>query len=107
MLYWTKLDYIVDERTTTSNTIQGNRKLRKREYRKLMNLFAALDFDNKPRLECWSITDGAQWVIERRTADNFKAYFTNLGFMKIDALYSYLISLAGIEADYASGYCQW
>ena len=72
-----------------------------------MRLFAVLDFDNKPRRRDWPMTDGAQWVIERRTADTFKAYFTNLGGMKIDALYSYLISLAGIEADYASEYCDW
>ena len=26
---------------------------------------------------------------------------------KHDALYSYLISLAGIEADYVSEYCHW
>ena len=109
-LYWTKLDYIdytIDEHTlsATYNPIQGNRELSKHEYRKLMNLFAPLDFDNKPRRRDWPMTDGAQWVIERRTADTFKAYFTNLCGMKIDALYSYLISLAGIEADYASGYC--
>ena len=109
-LYWTKLDYIdytIDELTlsATYNPIQGNRELSKREYRKLMNLFAALDFDNKPRRQDWPMTDGAQWVIERRTTDTFKAYFTNLGGMKLDALYSYLISLAGIDADYASEYC--
>ncbi len=109
-LYWTKLDYIdytIVEHTlsATYNPIQGNRELSKHEYRKLMNLFAPLDFDNKPRRQDWPMTDGAQWVIERRTADTFKAYFTNLGGMKIDALYSYLISLAGIDADYASGYC--
>ena len=109
-LYWTKLDYIdytIDELTlsATYNPIQGNRELSKREYRKLMNLFAALDFDNKPRRQDWPMTDGAQWVNERRTTDTFKAYFTNLGGMKLDALYSYLISLAGIDADYASEYC--
>ena len=36
-----------------------------------------------------------------------KAHYSNLGGMKIDALYSYLISLAGIEADYASEYCHY
>ncbi len=34
-----------------------------------------------------------------RTADTFKAYFTNMAGRKYDALYTYLISLAGIEAD--------
>jgi hypothetical protein len=33
------------------------------------------------------------------TADTFKAYFTNMAGRKFDALYTYLISLAGIEAD--------
>ena len=39
-----------------------------------------------------------------RTADIFKANFTNMAGRKYDALYTYLISLAGIEADYASEY---
>ncbi len=106
MLYWTKLDYTVEEQTltTTLNPIHGNRELSKREYRQLMSLFAALDFDNKPRLEYWPMMDGAEWVIERRTADTFKANFTNMAGMKYDALYSYLIKLAGVDADYASDY---
>ena len=107
MLYWTKLDYTIDELTLsgTYNPIQGNRNLSKQEYRKLMQIFSDLDFNNKGHINYMLMTDGAQWVIERRTTDTFKAYFTNLGGMKIDALYSYLISLAGIEADYASEYC--
>ena len=107
MLYWTKLDYTIDEHTLsgTYNPIQGNRNLSKQDYRKLMNLFAPLDFDNKPRRRDWPMTDGAQWVIERRTADTFKASFTNIADSKYDALYSYLIKLAGVDADYASKYC--
>ncbi|MBR3413459.1 MAG: hypothetical protein IKG81_12300 [Bacteroidales bacterium] len=107
MLYWTKLDYTIDEHTLsgTYNPIQGNRNLSKQEYRKLMHIFSDLDFDHKGHINYMPMTDGAQWVIERLTADTFKAYFTNLCGMKIDALYSYLISLAGIEADYASEYC--
>ena len=107
MLYWTKLDYTVEEQTltTTLNPIHGNRELSKREYRQLMSLFAVLDFDNKPRLEYWPMMDGAEWVIERRTADTFKANFTNMAGSKYDALYSYLINLAGVDADYASEYC--
>ncbi len=109
-LYWTKLDYIdytIVEHTlsATYNPIQGNRELSKHEYRKLMSLFAALNFDNKPRREYWPMTDGAQWVIERRTADTFKASFTNIAGEKYGALYSYLIQLAGVDADYASEYC--
>ena len=107
MLYWTKLDYTIDELTLsgTYNPIQGNRNLSKQEYRKLMQIFSDLDFNNKGHINYMLMTDGAQWVIERRTTDTFKAYFTNLGGMKIDALYSYLISLAGIDAGYASEYC--
>ena len=109
MLYWTKLDYTIDEHTlaATYYPIQGNQKLSKREYRKLMSLFAALNFDNKPRREYWPMTDGAQWVIERRTADTFKASFTNIAGEKYGALYSYLVQLSGVDADYASKYCHW
>ena len=109
MLYWTKLDYTIDEHTlaATYYPIQGNQNLSKREYRKLMSLFAALNFDNKPRREYWPMTDGAQWVIERRTADTFKASFTDIAGKKYGALYSYLIQLSGVDADYASKYWNW
>ncbi|MBQ6069377.1 MAG: energy transducer TonB [Bacteroidales bacterium] len=107
MLYWTKLDYTIDEHSLSATyyPIQGSRNLSKQEYSKLMQIFADLDFDHKGHINYTLMMDGAQWVIERRTADTFKAYFTNLGGMKIDALYSYLISLSGIEAGYASEYC--
>ena len=64
-----------------------------------------LDFENKPRLEYWPMMDGAEWVIERRTADTFKANYTNMAGHKYDTFYSYLIKLAGVDADYASEYC--
>ena len=109
MLYWTKLYYTIDEHTLSATyyPIQGNQKLSKREYRKLMCLFAALNFDNKPRREYWPMTDGAQWVIERRTVDTFKASFTNIACEKYGALYSYLVQLSGVDSDYASKYWNW
>ena len=93
--------------TTTLHPLEGQRKLSERDYRKFMELLNELDFDNIPRLQYIPMTDGASWCIERRIADSFKANFTNLGGKKHDALYSYLISLAGIEADYVSEYCHW
>ena len=50
------------------------------------------------------MNDGAQWCIERRTHSGFKAHFTNEAGEKYQALYDYLINLAGIEEDYSSGY---
>ena len=107
MLYWKKLDYTIDEQTwkTTLYPREGQRKLSKRKYRKFLKILNALDFDNLPRMHHQTMLDGAQWCIERRTADSFKAHFTNLAGQKYDDLYSYLIRLAGIEADYASDYC--
>lgn len=112
MLYWTQLDYtaiLID----SVNLIydfelhprHGERKLGKRQYRKLLRLLNDMDFDHLPRIQYRPMIDGADWCIERRTTDGFKANFTNLGGRNHDALYAYLIRLAGIEADYASGYC--
>lgn len=107
MLYWTKLDYTVDEHTlsATYNPIQGKRELSKSDYEKMMRIFAALDFDHMSRCRYIPMTDGAMWVIERRTADTFKANYTNMAGHKYDTFYSYLIKLAGVDADYASEYC--
>ena len=68
-------------------------------------LLNAMDFEHICRMHHVTMLDGAQWCIERRTGDSFKAHFTNMAGQKYDDLYSYLIRLAGIEADYASGYC--
>lgn len=112
MLYWTKLDYsvvIIDSVNFVYDyelhPLHGERKLSKRQYRKMIRLLTDLDFEGLPRIYCWPMIDGAHWCIERRTADGFKAHFTNMGGGKHDALYSYLIRLAGIKADYASRYC--
>ena len=112
MLYWSKLDYsviIID----SVNLIydfelhprHGERKLGKRQYRKLIRLLNDMDFDHLSRIQYMPMVDGADWCIERRTADGFKANFTNLAGGKHDALYSYLIRLARVKADYASRYC--
>lgn len=107
ILYWHKLDYSVDEETwqTTFSPQQGQQRLTKRQYSKLQQLFAELQFDSLPVCHNAMILDGAQWVIERRTGDSFKVYFTNMAGTQIDALYSYLIKLAHIKAPYASEYC--
>lgn len=107
ILYWKKLDYTVDEHTwkTTYHPHEGQRKLNKKEYRQFLMLLNAMDFEHICRMHHVTMLDGAQWCIERRTADSFKAHFTNMAGQKYDDLYSYLIRLAGIEADYASGYC--
>ena len=106
MLYWKKLDFTANENTweITLHPIAGQRKMSEKEYQKFMNLLNALDFDHLCRKWEEAILDGAQWCIERRTSDSFKAHFTNMAGQKYDALYSYLIRLAGVEADYASGY---
>ena len=112
MLYWSKLDYSVII-TDSVNLVynfelhprHGERKLGKRQYRKLTRLLNEMDFDHMPRIQYIPMVDGADWCIERRTADSFKANFTNLAGKKHDALYSYLIRLARVEADYASRYC--
>ena len=106
MLHWTKLDYIVDEHTwkATYNPQQGLKQLTDLQYRKIVSLLTALNFDQLPRMYEISMLDGAQWCIERRTHDDFKAHFTNIAGEKYQAVYDYLIELAGIKADYASEY---
>ena len=106
ILYWKKLDYTVDEHTwkTTYHPHEGQRKLNKKEYRQFLMLLNAMDFEHICRMHHVTMLDGAQWCIERRTADTFKAHFTNMAGEKYAVLYSYLIQLAGIEADYADSY---
>ena len=107
MLYWKQLDFIVDTATLNFTLIprEGQSKLNKRKYRKFLKLWNNMQFDERPRISYRPMIDGAQWCLERRTADSFKAWFTNMAGKKHDQLYSYLIRLASIKADYASDYC--
>ena len=102
-LHWARLNYAFDENTLTTVFLpptRGERKLRKKEYRRVMALLADLDFDHAPRMQHRLMIDGAQWCIERRTADTFKAAFTNTAGKKHEALFEYLVRLADIDADY-------
>ena len=106
MLYWTKLDFSVDENTweTTYHPQQGQRQLTEKQYRAISSLLAGLNFEQLKRMHDIDMLDGAQWCIERRTSSDFKAHFTNVAGDKYKNLYDYLVKLAGIEADYASSY---
>lgn len=106
MLYWKKLDYTFDEQTftTTLHPREGQRKLSRRKYRRLMRLWQELDFDHMPRKHYVIQIDGAAWCLERRTADSFKAHCTNQRNERIIALYAHLVHLAGIDAPYAEKY---
>lgn len=115
MLYWKMLDYEVVEKDSVGEdewpyeTIlhprEGQRRLNARKYRRLMQLFEPLHFDSLPRTRYRAMLDGANWTIERRTADTFKIFMTNLAGDKIGELYDYLIKLAHIKAKYAREYC--
>lgn len=106
MLHWTKLDYIVDEHTwkATYNPQQGHKQLTDSQYRRIVSLLTELNFDQLPRMYEIDMLDGAQWCIERRTTDSFKAHFTNVAGENYRTLYDYLIELSGVEAGYASEY---
>lgn len=115
VLYWKQLEFSEEQQEPGDDTLsifdfayhlrEGHRTLSRRQYRRLMNLFQPLHFDRLPRTHTLLILDGAQWVIERRTADTFKAYYTNVAGSDIADLYDYLISLARIKAKYAREYC--
>lgn len=115
ILYWKMLDYEVVEKDSVGEnewpyeTIlhprQGMHRLSARKYRRLMQLFEPLHFDSLPRTRYRVMLDGANWTIERRTADTFKIFMTNLAGDKIGELYDYLIKLARIKAKYAREYC--
>lgn len=106
VLYWKKLDYTFDEQTFTTTLYprEGQRKLSRRKYRRLMRLWQELDFDHMPRKHYVIQIDGAAWCLERRTADSFKAHCTNQRNERIIALYAHLVRLADIDAPYAEKY---
>lgn len=115
MLYWKKLEFspvevgLDAEGFMTYDFVchprEGQRRLSARKYRRLMQLFEPLHFNSLPCTYYRAMIDGANWTIERRTADTFKIYMTNLAGDKIGELYDYLIKLAHIKAKYAREYC--
>jgi len=105
-LLWCKRDYSVDEETwkTTLHPKYGQKAMTQEQYRTVVSKLDEMGFDTLPRMHHVTMLDGAQWCIERRTAESFEARFTNVAGAKWKALFDYLIRLAEIEENYSEGY---
>ena len=74
------------------------------QYEQLLQYMEAVQLDELPRSYYVDMTDGAQWVIERKTEQGFKAYFTNVAGRNIRQVYSFLAKLSGEKLEYIKEY---
>ncbi len=107
MLYWVILHTKYDPDTwqlISRSTKKGHRKMTAAQYEKFLQYMEAVRLDELPRREHEWITDGAEWVIERKTPHGFNAHCTNMAGKNIQQVYSYLAKLSGQQLKYMEGY---
>lgn len=106
-LYWKILLTKYDPKTwkeISSTVKEGHRKMTSAQYEQLLQYMEAVQLDELPRSYYVDMTDGAQWVIERKTEQGFKAYFTNVAGKNIRQVYSFLAKLSGEKLEYIKEY---
>lgn len=106
-LYWKILLTKYDPNTwkeISSTVKEGHRKMTSAQYEQLLQYMEAVQLDELPRSYYVDMTDGAQWVIERKTEQGFKAYFTNVAGRNIRRVYSFLAKLSGEKLEYIKEY---
>lgn len=106
-LYWKILLTKYDPNTwkEISTTVkEGHRKITAVQYEQLLQYMDAVRLDERPRSYYVNMTDGAQWVIERKTEQGFKAHFTNVAGKSIRQIYSFLAKLSGKKLEYIEEY---
>ncbi len=106
-LYWKILLTKYDPNTwkEISTTVkEGHRKITAAQYEQLLQYMDAVRLDERPRSYYVNMTDGAQWVIERKTEQGFKAHFTNVAGKSIRQIYSFLAKLSGKKLEYIEEY---
>jgi hypothetical protein len=106
-LYWKILLTKYDPNTwkeISSTVKEGHRKMTSAQYEQLLQYMEAVQLDELPRSYYVDMTDGAQWVIERKTEQGFKAYFTNVAGRNIRQVYSFLAKLSGEKLEYIKEY---
>ncbi len=106
-LYWKILltKYDPNSWKEISSTVkEGHRKMTAAQYEQLLQYMEKIRLDELPRSYYVNMTDGAQWVIERKTEQGFKAYFTNVTGKNIQQVYSFLVKLSGEKLEYVKEY---
>ena len=76
------------------------------QYEQFLQYMEAVRLDERPNSYFWDMMrDGAQRVVERKTPQGYKAYFTNVAGQTIIDVFNYLAKLSGEKnIDYMGKY---
>lgn len=108
-LYWKILHREYDQNSwkEISSTIkEGHKKMTAAQYEQFLQYMEAVRLDERPNSYFWDMMrDGAQRVVERKTPQGYKAYFTNVAGQTIIDVFNYLAKLSGEKnIDYMGKY---
>lgn len=75
----------------------GKKKITENEWNEFRNHINKSNFDNLPNEKYVLMTDGASWILERKTKNNFKAHKTNEPSNEFKNCCLYLLKLSKIK----------
>ena len=97
-LYWKILTEYHPIRWEENSTKvkEGHKKMTAAQYEQFLQYMEAVRLDERPNSYFWDMMrDGAQRVVERKTPQGYKAYFTNVAGQTIKNVFNFLTKLSG------------
>lgn len=77
----------------------GRREINHKEWAGFVRLFNKMKFDSMPNYSNLMMTDGASWVLERKSGEKYKAHNTNWPSKKLKESCLYLLKLTSIKVE--------
>lgn len=78
---------------------KGELSLTPAQYEQFLKHFEKVRLDEQPRIYNAEVLDGAQWLIERKTDNGFKAFLTNDAGQEIYDLFDFLFQECRIKEN--------
>lgn len=111
ILYWEKL---IPHYKENANNIygydvsyalkKGKKTIKPSQYEEFVQLIKNVEQAELPRSIWVDMTDGAQWLFERKTNQGFQAHFTNWASGSLRKVFFWLVSTSNLDVPYMEKY---
>lgn len=106
-LYWKKLQEKIAPngwQVTDYFIEKGDKELTSNQYAQFLEYWNAIRLEELPPSDCVMMLDGAQWVMERKTPEGYKAHLTNAPGTDIKDMFKYLLKIGVVFVPYVDMY---
>lgn len=111
ILYWEKLipHYKEDANNIYRYDVsyalkKGKRTIKPSQYEEFVQLISDMEQTDLPRSIWVDMTDGAQWLFERKTNQGFQAHFTNWASGSLRKVFLWLVNTSNLDVPYMEKY---